>query len=158
MNTGTLMIGDWARLAIPDQYSGALCTIKSLYEHNKEDGAYISVFVQDRKCGFTSHEAFNEDLRPIPLTEQFFNQNGFRIGNIHFLYSDKISHSYTLDTGRVVLTIEDVGVMLQLDVKVMGSSIISHLPIKYIHELQHIMRNEYIDLSDKANKLNTIGL
>lgn len=77
MNARKLMIGNWVQLDEPDKYAGYKCKIRSLSDHCNEDGFYLFVDIYEGGFPITTREVFNEDLRPIPLTRELLEKNGF---------------------------------------------------------------------------------
>lgn len=71
-----LMIGDWVRIDEPDKYAGATGQIQSLMYHREGDAAYFHVFIQG-EFGYVSRDVCSDDIRPIPLTPEILEKNGF---------------------------------------------------------------------------------
>ena len=127
MEAKELMIDDWVLIDKPDKYAGAKAQIKSLRFHQKDDGQYFDVFICD-SLGIARREVFNEDLRPIPLTGEILEKNGFKL--------DKEDGWWWL-TPKIGITFWEEG-FFELDIENKQSSVDIH--INYLHQLQHALR------------------
>ena len=76
MKATELMINDQIQIDEPDRYAGAIGQIKSLLHHKDEDSAYFHVFIQGTH-GYVMREVCSDDIRPIPLTPEILEKNGF---------------------------------------------------------------------------------
>lgn len=125
MKANELMIGDWVQIDEPDKYAGARGTICSLMHHHSDEGCYFHVFVQD--LGVVMREVFNEDLRPIPLTAEILEKNGFERSKVFVEWKYENDNVYMIYKPFPYLRIE------------MEECIVA-FPCEYIHELQHALR------------------
>lgn len=128
MKASELMIGDWVLIDESDKYAGCKGTITSLRFHQIEDGFYSMIFIKG-DAGYLEVEVFNEDLRPIPLTEDILKKNGF----------EKDS-----ETGKCLLSDQDdifeicwLGAILFVQ---SGYGRMELVNCQYIHQLQHAVR------------------
>lgn len=148
MNCHTLMIDDWLMIDEPDDYAGCKCKVQTLCNHQNDDGFYLTVYINGDK-GFLNTEVFNEDLRPISLTEEILEQNGFKkINCIHTdnyfyrLTDTEVKEDYTHNTWLIEADKRDEYFIIdgefQEDELLQGE--INNYKIKYVHELQHIFR------------------
>lgn len=127
MKAKELMIDDWVLINWPDKYAGAKAQIKTLIFHREDDGQYFSVFIHD-ELGIVRREVFNEYLRPIPLTAEILEKNGFeRYGTSYILKDcifeltnpcnpDRYFDNYYIRFAR------------------------QNKRVQYVHQLQHLMR------------------
>ncbi len=125
-----LRVGNWVRITEPDNLAGATVRIYSL---SSQEGAYFTVTVDDSEFGYYIREVFCEDIEPIPITEEILEKNGFvRFGTSYmlekegFLLSNPSSPSQYHDNYFIKIGIKSVN-------------------IKYIHQLQNILRVLDID-------------
>ena len=137
MRAEELMIGDLLQIEEPDLYSGNICKIQSLYRQKENEGAYFHVlFYGDKGCG--GKEVFCDDLRPIPLTQEILEKNGFK-----WLMTESKCVTYCLkepnvhatkykDNGEWFICVGAAGSIKKRFVEVSC--------VKYVHELQHALK------------------
>ena len=125
MKAKELMIDDWVLIDRPDKYAGAKAQIKSLIFHKEDDGQYFSVFIHD-ELGIVRREVFNEDLRPIALTAEILEKNGFVKGSY-------VGGFYSHWCPFRIYIAEGVGFSVLFDDEI-------HFTCTYIHQLQHALR------------------
>ena len=128
MEPNELMIGDWIRIDEPDKYAGATGQIQSLMYHREGDAAYFHVFIQG-KFGFVLRDVCSDDIRPITLTPEILEKNGF----------EEYDGLYRLDITE--------GTFVNVDFKSKEPFVSIHntcyraTPIcRYLHQLQHALR------------------
>lgn len=136
MKAKELMIRDWVRIDEPDKYAGATGQIQSLMYHREDDAAYFNVFIQG-KFGYVSRDVCSDDIRPIPLTEEILEKNGFEnIGDDTYQLEEKpcwfwvdfFRHIYGCEYDTSTYEYEDDEHRLKL------------YGIPSVHELQHALR------------------
>lgn len=136
MKANELMIGDWVRIDEPDKYAGATGQIQSLMYHREDDAAYFNVFIQG-KFGYVSRDVCSDDIRPIPLTADILEKNGFEnIGDDTYQIEEKpcwfwvdfFRHTYGCEYDTSTYEYEDDEHRLKL------------YGIPSVHELQHALR------------------
>lgn len=136
MKANELMIGDWVRIDEPDKYAGATGQIQSLMYHREDDAAYFNVFIQG-KFGYVSRDVCSDDIRPIPLTAEILEKNGFEnIGDDTYQLEEKpcwfwvdfFRHTYGCEYDTSTYEYEDDEHRLKL------------YGIPSVHELQHALR------------------
>lgn len=136
MKAKELMIGDWVRIDEPDKYAGATGQIQSLMYHREDDASYFNVFIQG-KFGYVSRDVCSDDIRPIPLTTEILEKNGFEnIGDDIFQLEEKpfwfwvdfFRHTYGCEYDTSTYEHEDDEHRLKL------------YGIPSAHELQHALR------------------
>ena len=136
MKAKELMIGDWVRIDEPDKYAGATGQIQSLMYHREDDASYFNVFIQG-KFGYVSRDVCSDDIRPIPLTTEILEKNGFEnIGDDTFQLEEKpfwfwvdfFRHTYGCEYDTSTYEYEDDEHRLKL------------YGIPSVHELQHALR------------------
>ena len=141
MKAKELMIDDWVLIDRPDKYAGAKAQIKSLIFHKEDDGQYFSAFIHD-ELGIVRREVFNEDLRPIPLTAEILEKNGF-VANKHvypypyYEYTneeDKVKVGFAFPQGNRT-SYKEPWVYIDSE-----NVFIEHLPCIFVHQLQQILR------------------
>lgn len=120
MNCHTLMIDDWVLIDEPDKYAGCKARVQTLCNHQADDGFYLTVWIGGDK-GYTNTEVFNEDLRPIELTPEILEKNGW--------YFDEIDGDFRGCNGKFYI----YG-------RYYPYSIFDGVQINYVHELQHALR------------------
>lgn len=126
MKANELMIGDWVFIDEPNKYAGCKGTVQTLCNHRSNDGFYLTVYIQGDKA-YCNTEVFNEDLRPIPLTKEILEKNGFEEFGGWYIYIPE-------NTG---IEIAWLGTIL----KIGGECGNLELPaIEYVHQLQHALR------------------
>ena len=136
MKANELMIGDWVRIDEPDKYAGATGQIQSLMYHREDDAAYFNVFIQG-KFGYVSRDVCSDDIRPIPITAEILEKNGFEnIGDDTYQLEEKpcwfwvdfFRHTYGCEYDTSTYEYEDDEHRLKL------------YGIPRVHELQHALR------------------
>lgn len=136
MKANELMIGDWVRIDEPDKYAGATGQIQSLMYHREDDASYFNVFIQG-KFGYVSRDVCSDDIRPIPLTTEILEKNGFEnIGDDTYQLEEKpcwfwvdfFRHTYGCEYDTSTYEYEDDEHRLKL------------YGIPSVHELQHALR------------------
>lgn len=136
MKAKELMIGDWVHIDEPDKYAGATGQIQSLMYHREDDAAYFNVFIQG-KFGYVSRDVCSDDIRPIPLTADILEKNGFEnIGDDTYQLEEKpcwfwvdfFRHTYGCEYDTSTYEYEDDEHRLKL------------YGIPSVHELQHALR------------------
>lgn len=136
MKAKELMIGDWVRIDEPDKYAGATGQIQSLMYHREDDASYFNVFIQG-KFGYVSRDVCSDDIRPIPLTTEILEKNGFEnIGDDIYQLEEKpcwfwvdfFIHTYGCEYDTSTYEYEDDEHRLKL------------YGIPSVHELQHALR------------------
>lgn len=143
MDAKELMIDDWVLIDEPDKYAGAKAQIKTLIFHKENDGQYFSVFIHDR-LGIVRREVFNEDLRPIPLTREILEKNGFTDGKYRH-YTGCI-WKLNVEGFRILNLTKSCGKSCLWGEKIKPNcpnSVGNEFAIPnicYVHELQHAMR------------------
>lgn len=132
MKAKELMIGDWVSIDEPDRYAGATGQILSLFSHNEDEGAYFTVFIQG-KMGFLHKEVCNMDIRPIPLTPELLEKNGF--------VKDTLQGVYVFCTEEYrILWPTDNNKTLAINSYFAEHGLLSKQHIDYVHQLQHALR------------------
>lgn len=127
MEAKELMIDDWVLIDKPDKYAGAKAQIKSLRFHQKDDGQYFEVFICD-SLGILRREVLNEDLRPILLTAEILEKNGFiRYGTSYILKESMFELTNPSNPDRYL---DNYYIRLARQNK----------RVMYVHKLQHFMR------------------
>ena len=127
MDAKELMIGDWVRIDEPDKYAGATGQIQSLMYHREGDAAYFHVFIQG-KFGYVSRDVCSDDIRPITLTAEILEKNGFiRYGTSHILKESMFELTNPSNPDRYL---DNYYIRLARQNK----------RVMYIHKLQHFMR------------------
>ena len=126
MRAEELMINDWIVIAEPDRYAGATGQIKSLSYHQEQDAAYFYVFIQG-KFGYLLKEVCSDDIRPIPLTPEILEKNGFIKSSVFEEWKYEQDGTYILWTPFqwIKIRTEDATI----------SSICG-----YVHKLQHALK------------------
>lgn len=136
MKANELMIGDWVRIDEPDKYAGATGQIQSLMYYREDDSAYFNVFIQG-KFGYVSRDVRSDDIRPIHLTADILEKNGFEnIGDDTYQLEEKpcwfwvdfFRHTYGCEYDTSTYEYEDDEHRLKL------------YGIPSVHELQHALR------------------
>ena len=136
MKAKELMIGDWVRIDEPDKYAGATGQIQALMYYREDDAAYFNVFIQG-KFGYFSRDVCSDDIRPIPITAEILEKNGFEnIGDDTYQLEEKpcwfwvdfFRHTYGCEYDTSTYEYEDDEHRLKL------------YGIPSVHELQHALR------------------
>lgn len=133
IKTNELMLGDLVRLT-----DGQIAKVVSLYKNHKGSGGEIIV---DSDLKIFNFLVRDEDIEPIPFTEETLLKNGFRIiGSfielVEYILNDANSDiciSYNRESNEPYFYAE----IANVEVK-----------IKYVHELQHLLRRCGSDLAD----------
>lgn len=126
MEAKELMVGDWVRIDEPDKYAGATGQIQSLMYHREGDAAYFNVFIQG-KFGYVSRDVCSDDIRPITLTAEILEENGFtRLGTGYILKGEH----FGLDNPSNPSNYLD-NYWLRISIKAVH--------IEYVHQLQHTL-------------------
>jgi hypothetical protein len=141
MKAKELMVGDWIRIDEPDKYAGATGQIQSLMYHREGDAAYFHVFIQG-KFGYLSRDVCSDDIRPIPLTAEILEKNGFKRDPLwHHCDKDLDNYSISVQLGYAN-KIEYIKIAEKGKDNVIPSErtkmYLTH--IKYLHQLQHALR------------------
>ncbi|MBP5545708.1 MAG: hypothetical protein J6X59_00290 [Bacteroidales bacterium] len=130
MKANELMIGDWVR-----------CTDPNPFKIEQIDG------VEEQCYGDDGFWVDTRDLRPIPLTAEILEKNGFEelmseAKGVAAIFGRKVEH-----TGvwmyRIPDTFDSVSYVPErklLHLKVMEGGIIDLHNFQYVHELQHFLR------------------
>lgn len=127
MDGKELMIGDWIRIDEPDKYAGATGQIQSLMYHREGDAAYFHVFIQG-KFGYVSRDVCSDDIRPITLTAEILEKNGFiRYGTSYILKESMFELTNPSNPDRYL---DNYYIRLARQNK----------RVMYVHKLQHFMR------------------
>ena len=125
INVGDLMIGDWVKT---NPTCGKLaCGIKSnvamVFEigFSNSDGMYVS---------FASIKGryYDDELKPIPLTKEIIEKNGFKKNQDYGYYIGQSNSGYYVYFNNNYLFIQA------------GNDIIEFAWCEYIHELQHALK------------------
>ena len=77
MKSTELMIGDWVQIAEPCKYAGAIGRVKTLIDHKDDENAYFKVFLKNNTIHIGIEDICSDDIRPIPLTPEILEKNGF---------------------------------------------------------------------------------
>ena len=134
MKAKELMIGDWVQIIEPCKYAGAIGRIKTLIDHKDEENAYFKVFLQNNTKHIGIEDICSEDIRPIPLTPEILEKNGFirdmfygewqfDLDPFPFSVVQRENNSWYL--GR-----EEYGIAHNREI----------IDISHVHELQHAIR------------------
>ena len=143
MNANELMIDDWVLIDEPDKYAGAKAQIKSLFFHKEDDGVYFSLFIKDM-MGIVRRDVFSDDLRPIPLTGEILEKNGFTDGK--YRHFKGCIWKLNVEGFRILNLTESCGKSCLWGEKIKPNypnSVGNEFAIPnicYVHELQHAMR------------------
>ena len=128
------MIGDWVRIDEPDKYAGATGQIQSLMYHREGDSAYFHVFIQG-KFGYVLRDVCSDDIRPITLTAEILEKNGFKPLEEGSYVCKELSG---IDDYRIVVDLL-VPYLSYIEKNKMPKSRYSG-EVKYVHQLQHALR------------------
>lgn len=129
MKATELMIGDWVLIDEPDKYAGATGQIQSLMYHREGDAAYFNVFIQG-KFGYVSRDVCSDDIRPITLTAEILEKNGFKKDKYGQMILDE-----ELGTSEIYIVLQEGDECYWWTV---NNELIAKT--RYVHELQHIFR------------------
>ena len=145
MKANELMIKDWVAINKPDRYAGATGQIHSLMYHQEGDSAYFHVFIQG-KYGYLTRDVCSDDIRPIPLTPEILEKNGYRR-----IKGGKVMGLHVADIFDLEIS-NEYGRYLKIDLQDFGETEATHWYIGiqgrfsfsgyigYLHQLQHIYR------------------
>ena len=122
MKENELMIDDWIRIDEPDKYAGATGQIQSLMYHREGDATYFNVFIQG-KFGYVSRDVCSDDIRPIPLTPEILEKNGFVVESRYY-HGNPLQYCVLVDG-------------LWIDIS--GENFFEG-KLEYVHQLQHALR------------------
>ena len=137
MKATELQIGDWVQIVEPCKYAGAIGRIKTLLYHKDDENAYFKVFLQNNTIHIGIDDICSEDIRPIPLTAEILEKNGFEnIGDDTYQLEEKpcwfwvdfFNHQYGCEYDTSTHEYEDDEHRLKL------------YGIPSVHELQHALR------------------
>ena len=137
MKATELQIGDWVQIVEPCKYAGAIGRIKTLLYHKDDENAYFKVFLQNNTIHIGIDDICSEDIRPIPLTAEILEKNGFEnIGDDTYQLEEKpcwfwvdfFRHTYGCEYDTSTYEYEDDERRLKL------------YGIPSVHELQHALR------------------
>lgn len=83
------------------------------------------------------------NIKPIPLTPEILEKNGFKLKEKGVLYTEYVSgdeHSI-IEFGFYKESIHDIDTVLNCELGFVGGlDRIHHCHVKYVHELQHALR------------------
>lgn len=126
MKANELMIGDWVQIVEPCKYAGAIGRVKTLIDHKDDDCAYFMVFLQNNTIHIGIEDICSDDIRPIPLTPEILEKNGFTKGyGVWVIYRHPLIKWF-------VLYKKEFGYAISV-----GESEVN---INYVHELQHALK------------------
>ena len=136
MKANELMIEDWVDVDEPNKYAGAIGRIMSLQFHNNENAAYFQMSIQG-KFGHCTIEVCSDDLRPIPLTAEILEKNGFRI-----IFDDELHISYFQDikSFHIEVKIDKIGIYQKLSIFNGLGDGVTITECQFVHQLQHALR------------------
>ena len=137
MKANELMIGDWVQIAEPCKYDGAIGRIKTLIDHKDEENAYFKVFLQNNTIHIGIEDICSEDIRPIPLTPEILEKNGFEVTRNMSSSRNKDVWSLRVSKNKVFHIIEHHNKKL---FPYFWIEIGSNSDIKYVHQLQHALK------------------
>ena len=124
MNCSDLQIGDWV------MYNSKPIQVTSLYGKPTEYGEFVS---NEIGWSYSPNTWVDGDfIEPIPLTDIILKKNGFELRDNHYIHriDDKPHHyDFKLKVGGVFAS---EGYTLECG--------IYRLTIRYVHELQHLLR------------------
>lgn len=137
MKANELMINDWVAIDEPDKYAGAIGQILSLFFHKEDEGAYFNVFIQGT-YGFLIREICNIDLRPIPLTIEILEKNGWVCEECDGTYFLEIEIPMAGDG----IECQNVRYFPKTNLFVINTCLgTTKVVLKYVHKLQHVLRD-----------------
>lgn len=120
MKATDLMVGDWVKYTL----TGIPARVAGIIKTSKESNIYAYVGTGNRLQGINER-----DFEPIPITEDFLLKNGFcsKHNDLYYLGS-----GWYLDVeGSAIGEFNDAYESPQF---------IEQFTVKYVHELQHILR------------------
>ena len=124
MKAKELMIGDWVQIVEPCKYAGAIGRIKTLIDHKDDENAYFKVFLQNNTIHIGIEDICSEDIRPIPLTPEILEKNGFSNR-----YDGEDDLGYAQSCGTII------------GIHICGKNgLMDEMYFKYVHELQQALR------------------
>lgn len=122
-----LMLGNWVYLNGDAKYPVRVEAVYTDY-----------VFLQPNAEGFEIFSAREDEICPIPLTEEVFGKNGFEyLTGVFYLKQDSNVEFYKDDDGMFYMSAN------LCEYKCMEQ------PIKYVHQLQNILTIAGIDIDFK---------
>lgn len=136
------MIGDWIQIVEPCKYAGAIGRIKTLIDHKDDENAYFKVFLQNNTIHIGIEDICSEDIRPIPLTPEILEKNGFKRDPLwHHCDKDLDNYSISVQLGYAN-RIEYIKIAEKGKDNVIPSErtklYLTH--IKYVHQIQQALR------------------
>ena len=142
MKAEELMIGDWVQIVEPSTYTGAIGRTKTLIDHKDDENAYFKVFLKNNTIHIGIEDICSEDIRPIPLTPEILEKNGFERNPLwHHCDKDLDDYSISVQLGYAN-RIEYIKIAEKGKDNVIPSErtklYLTH--IKYVHDLQHALR------------------
>ena len=120
MKVEHLMVGNWVKYTL----TGIPARVAGIIKTSKECNIYAYVGTCNRLQGINER-----DFEPIPITEEFLKKNGF---------CSKHNDLYYLDSGWY-LDIEGSAIG-EFNDAYESPTFIKKFTVKYVHELQHILR------------------
>ena len=132
MKANELMIGDWVQNPL-----GATGWVKNIQLFPKEDdgfGGYYVIDISYSKDGDSYARLEEKDISPIPLTDEFLRDNGFEYFHKNYA-SLSYEHPFALRLDKWP------------DENGLGAvwTICEIIEIRYVHQLQHALRDCGID-------------
>ena len=122
------MINDWVQIVEPSKYAGAIGRIKTLIDHKDEENAYFKVFLQNNTIHIGIEDICSEDIRPIPLTPEILEKNGWMK-----VEADSVFYPKQLKGELPLIVYATDGDNWRFRIK-------DFCEIEYLHELQQAMR------------------
>ena len=112
-----LMLGNWVYLDGDEKYPVRVEAVYADY-----------VFLQPKAEGFEIFSAREDEICPIPLTEEVFHKNGFEyLSGVYYLEQCTLPEFYKDVDGKFYVSVD------------LGCYKLSEQPIKYVHQLQNIL-------------------
>jgi len=149
MKVKELMIGDWMQFADGNKK----CTVIAI----KCDARYLEdeaiITVMDRSGHWFDREM--DYLKPIPLTGEILENNGFREddkGFGHKCYLCAVPYGTGDDDDYAYLSLTDFGKYWQMEVSLVVSGTQTNIPNCCVHHVQHMLTLLGIDLEIKLEK------
>ena len=129
MKQTELMIGDWVKLTNYLRYGRVKSTGENMMVEvqTPNDGAYVE---------------FPNSIEPVLLTEKILiDDNGWEVSNVDVAENDK---EYGFDYGEYYVAwwrkAKLLGVYRENKKKGLSYEMVTEFPIRYVHELQHVLR------------------
>ncbi len=113
MEAKELMVGDW--VSVSDTQMQVACITKVGFRH-ENGGVYFHSY---------------EKVKPIPLTAEILEKNGFRKYN---------EYEYRLEYPEMIVSISEEPTTFYLYIESMAYTLTIEMCIDYVHELQHALR------------------